>query len=65
MLLTELAMDDSSGPALVRILRRHHPDVRPVYFAQAGTPECGGVLVRPFTRDELLREVEALVTACP
>jgi len=58
-------MDDSSGPALVRILRRHHPDVRPVYFAQAGTPECGGVLVRPFTRDELLREVEALVTACP
>jgi DNA-binding response OmpR family regulator len=50
----ELSMEDVSGPALAERLRRHCPEMRAVYFAKAGTPECEGVLVRPFTRDDLL-----------
>lgn len=53
----ELSMDDVSGPALAERLRRHCPDMRTVFFAKHGTPECEGVLVRPFTRDDLLAEV--------
>ena len=63
VLVTELAMDDSSGLALARLLRRHHPDMLTLFFAQPGTPESEGVLVRPFTRDELLAQVEGLVAA--
>jgi DNA-binding NarL/FixJ family response regulator len=55
VLLCELATDDVSGPALAERLRRHHPDLAAVYFANTGTPECRGVLVRPFTREDLLR----------
>ena len=54
VLAVELAMDDVSGPALAERLRRHCPDLRAVYFAKSGTPECEGVIVRPFTRDDLL-----------
>lgn len=54
MLAVELSMEDVSGPALADRLRRHCPDLRSVYFARSGTPECQGVIVRPFTRDDLL-----------
>ncbi len=54
VLMCELAMDDVSGPALAERLRRYHPDLQAVYFANTGTPECRGVLVRPFTREDLL-----------
>ncbi|HJR59269.1 MAG TPA: response regulator [Vicinamibacterales bacterium] len=54
LLITELSMDDVSGPALAARLRRHCPKMETVYFANTGTPECRGVLVRPFTRDDLL-----------
>jgi CheY-like chemotaxis protein len=54
VLAVELAMDDMSGPALADRLRRHCPELRTVYFAKSGTPECAGVIVRPFTRDDLL-----------
>ena len=50
----ELSMEDVSGPALAERLRRHHPALQTVYLAKVGTPECEGVLVRPFTRDDLL-----------
>ena len=60
MLAVELSMDDVSGPALAERLRRHCPDLRAVYFAKSGTPECDGVIVRPFTRDDLLRVLPAL-----
>jgi DNA-binding response OmpR family regulator len=53
----ELSMEDVSGPALVERLRRHCPAMRAVFFARSGTPECEGVLVRPFTRDDLLSRV--------
>ena len=61
--VAELAMDDTSGPALATRLRRHHPDLHALYFAECGTPECENVLVRPFTRDELLSRVEAITAA--
>jgi CheY-like chemotaxis protein len=54
LLAAELSMDDMSGPALATRLRRLCPGLRAIYFAGAGTHECDGVLVRPFTRDDLL-----------
>jgi CheY-like chemotaxis protein len=55
--LIEMSMDDVSGPALADRLRRQNPNMRAVYFAQPGTVECDGVLVRPFTREDLLAQV--------
>jgi CheY-like chemotaxis protein len=60
-LAAELSMDEMSGPALAERLRRHHPGLRALYFGQSATPECGNVLVRPFTRDDLLTRLERLV----
>jgi CheY-like chemotaxis protein len=54
LLAAELSMDDVSGPTLSARLRRFYPDMRTVYLASPGTHECEGVLVRPFTRDDLL-----------
>lgn len=59
LLAAELSMDDVSGPALAERLRRHCPAIAAVYFANSGTPECGGVIVRPFTRDDLLAGLAA------
>ena len=53
----EMAMDDMSGPALAERLRRHNPNLRTVYLAKPGTAECDGVLVRPFTREDLLAKL--------
>ena len=63
VLATELAMDDVSGPALTERLRRHCPALSAVYFANSGTPECEGVLVRPFTREDLLQALGTAVAA--
>lgn len=60
ILLTELSMAETSGPVLTDQLRRHHPALRVVYFGNPGTPECDDVLVRPFTRDDLLTKLEAV-----
>jgi CheY-like chemotaxis protein len=62
LLVAELSMDEMSGPALASRLRRLCPDMSAVYFGNAGTAECDGVLVRPFTRDDLLTAV-TLATA--
>jgi DNA-binding NarL/FixJ family response regulator len=59
ILVAGLQMDDVSGPRLTECLRRHHPEMRAVYLAEPGTPECEGVLVHPFTRDELLTRLSA------
>lgn len=59
ILAAELSMEDMSGPALAEKLRRHHPEVGTVFFGSAGTRECEGVLVRPFTGDDLLRALLA------
>lgn len=54
VLAADLSMDDVSGPGLAERLRRHCEIGATLYFANSGTPECDGVLVRPFTRDDLL-----------
>lgn len=58
----ELSMADVSGPVLAERLRRRCPGLRSIYLAKAGTPECEGILVRPFTGDDL---VSKLVIALP
>ncbi len=54
LLATELSMEDVSGPALAARLRRFCPSMATIFFAPAGATECEGVLVRPFTRIDLL-----------
>jgi DNA-binding response OmpR family regulator len=60
VLVCELALDEMSGAALRTTLRRRHPDLRAVYFADGGTPARTGVIVRPFTGDDLLTELAAV-----
>ena len=60
IILTELSMGDISGPNLAERVRRHHPALRAAYLANAGTPECDGVIVRPFTRDDVLRQLTVI-----
>jgi CheY-like chemotaxis protein len=59
VLAAELSMEEMSGPALAGKLRRHNPELGTVYFGNAGTRECDGVLVRPFTSDDLVRALVA------
>jgi DNA-binding response OmpR family regulator len=64
VLLTELSMPDGSGPALAERLRRYYPNMQAVYFATPGTLlNTGNILVRPFSRDELVSRVRALVAS--
>lgn len=60
LLVSELELDETSGPTLAMMLRRHHPRLRTVYFADAGAPAADGVIVRPFTRDDLVLELDAV-----
>lgn len=61
LLISELSMADVSGPALARRMLRHSPSLRAIYLAKAGTTyESENVLVRPFTRDDLLRRLAAI-----
>ena len=63
VLITELSGPDVSGPALFDVLRRHCPGMTPLYLAHAGTPEgINRVLVRPFTRDDLLLRLEFMLS---
>lgn len=59
----EMVMDDMSGPALAERLRRHNPELRAVYIAQPGARECDGVLVRPFTREDLIGKLATALAA--
>jgi DNA-binding response OmpR family regulator len=57
-LIAELAMDEGSGPALARRMRRYNPNLKAIFIARPGTvAEADGVLVRPFTRDDLLKRL--------
>jgi DNA-binding response OmpR family regulator len=65
ILISELSMADGSGPALMRRMRRYNPELRSLYLAQIGaTYDADNVLVRPFTRDDLLRRLESLAATC-
>jgi CheY-like chemotaxis protein len=57
VLITELQLDDMPGHTLAATLRRYHPQLRSLFMAQPTSPRLDGVLVRPFTRDELLIEL--------
>jgi CheY-like chemotaxis protein len=54
LLATELSMEDVSGPALAARLRRFCPSMAAIFFAPPGATECEGVLVRPFSKIDLL-----------
>jgi DNA-binding response OmpR family regulator len=55
VLVAELSGPDISGPALAEQLRRHCPRLSTIFLGNPGTPEgVDHVLVRPFTRDDLL-----------
>lgn len=56
VLIAELSMDEGSGPALARRMRRFNPNLRTIFIARRGATASAaeGVLVRPFTRHELL-----------
>ena len=58
VLVTELSMRDMSGPVLAQRIRRFYPDLPVVYVAGSGTAECDGLLARPFTRDDLVRQID-------
>jgi DNA-binding response OmpR family regulator len=58
VLIAELCAPDISGPALAQQLRRHHPELRVLFMGNPGTPEgLEHVVVRPFTRDDLLARI--------
>jgi len=60
ILISELALDDMPGAALGDRLRRSHAGLRSLFMADVGTLQGDGLLVRPFTRDDLLVELDAL-----
>ncbi len=62
VLATELLSNEGSGPALAERVRRYHPDIQALYFAACGTRARTNVLVRPFTRDDLIERVETMAS---
>jgi DNA-binding response OmpR family regulator len=64
VLVVELSGPDMSGPTLAERIRREQPDVAAVYLANPGTPEgVDNLLVRPFTREDLIAGIEATLSA--
>ena len=57
VLITDLQLADMAGHTLAATLRRYHPQLRSLFMAQPPSPPLDGVLVRPFTREELLIEL--------
>jgi hypothetical protein len=62
-LITETDLDDMAGEWLAMTLRRYHPQLRSLFIAEHAAPDRGGVLVRPFTREELLVELNEAAPA--
>jgi DNA-binding response OmpR family regulator len=59
VMVTELSGPDISGPSLAEQVRRHCPRISVVYLGNPGTPEgVEHVLVRPFTRDDLMERIQ-------
>ena len=63
ILISELELDETSGESLAATLRHHHPRMRAVFLGNQGTQALDGVIVRPFTRDDLLLELGAVAAA--
>ena len=60
ILISEMALDDMTGAALADRLRRNHTGLRSLLMADASTIKGDGLLIRPFTGDDLLAELGAL-----
>lgn len=63
VLISEAQLDGVTGEWVAGSLRRYHRDLRTLLMADAGTPARAGVLVRPFTRDDLMREIATICAA--
>ena len=62
VVVAELSGPDISGPSLVEQLRRHQPAISAVYLGTPGSPEgVNHLLVRPFTKDDLIDRIELVV----
>jgi two-component system, cell cycle sensor histidine kinase and response regulator CckA len=72
LLVTDVMMPGASGPELARRLRAHRPDLR--VLCMSGYPESADEeaegeagwdawLQKPFTPDELMRQVRACLTS--
>ena len=58
--LIEAVLEDMSGAALAETLRRHHPELRVLFLAAAGTAPGPGIVMRPLSPRDLLRQLEAV-----
>ena len=66
VLVAELSGPDVSGPTLLDQARRHCPEIAAVYLCNPGTPDgLDHLLVRPFTRDELLDRIHSAACGVP
>ena len=57
--ISEVQLDGVTGQWVAEALRRYHRDMRAVFMAKTGSSPRPGVLVRPFTRDDLLAEIDS------
>ena len=63
VLVTDVKLDDMPGAALADSLRRYHVGMRTVFMTDVGGQRRAGQMVRPFTREDLLAELDALTPA--
>ena len=59
VLLSDMMLDDMTGERLAATLRRYHRGLRGVFMTDEPTEHSSRALVRPFTREELLRALAA------
>jgi CheY-like chemotaxis protein len=66
VVIADLTGPDMSGPSLVAQLRRHLPALSSVFLATTAPAEdADGLLVRPFTADDLLRRIDIVTAGRP
>jgi len=63
VLISDMALDDMTGETLAATLRRYHRGLRGVYISNQMATDSRRVLVRPFTREELLHTINTLAIA--
>jgi CheY-like chemotaxis protein len=59
VLLSDSKLDDMTGERLAATLRRYHRGLRGVFIADRVEAHAAPTLVRPFTREQLLRALAA------
>jgi DNA-binding response OmpR family regulator len=61
LLITEFSGPDISGPALAEQVRRHCPGLTALYLGNLGSDGVDNLLVRPFTKDDLLGRIALIL----